>query len=132
MWSNQVPVRCLGMGNQPLHTRHRRCPSPSSSCQSCSFRKDKHLHDILFHNKPFPEGAGRERVGLLRLYHNLPRLVLRRSERELDGMKIERVVWGVTNSSNGDFIFRAPIKLSKPGELREEYESQLRKVRYSA
>ncbi|KAM6098467.1 E3 ubiquitin-protein ligase RNF169 isoform 2-T2 [Theristicus caerulescens] len=27
-----------------------------------------------------------------------------------------------------DFIFRAPIKLSKPGELREEYESQLRKV----
>lgn len=28
-----------------------------------------------------------------------------------------------------DFIFRAPIKLSKPGELREEYESQLRKVR---
>lgn len=31
-----------------------------------------------------------------------------------------------------DFIFRAPIKLSKPGELREEYESQLRKVRYLA
>lgn len=30
-----------------------------------------------------------------------------------------------------DFIFRAPIKLSKPGELREEYESQLRKVRCS-
>ncbi|KAM6140558.1 LOW QUALITY PROTEIN: E3 ubiquitin-protein ligase RNF169 [Pterocles gutturalis] len=28
-----------------------------------------------------------------------------------------------------DFIFRAPIKLSKPGELREEYESQLRKLR---
>ncbi|KFR15486.1 E3 ubiquitin-protein ligase RNF169, partial [Opisthocomus hoazin] len=28
-----------------------------------------------------------------------------------------------------DFIFRAPIKLSKPGELREEYESQLRKMR---
>ncbi|NXC49034.1 RN169 ligase, partial [Penelope pileata] len=27
------------------------------------------------------------------------------------------------------FIFRAPIKLSKPGELREEYESQLRKLR---
>ncbi|KAK2524738.1 Rnf169 [Columba livia] len=66
---------------------------------------------------------------LLRLYRNLPRLVLRRSERELDRMKIERVAWGVTNSSNGDFIFRAPIKLSKPGELREEYESQLRKLR---
>ncbi|NWU03269.1 RN169 ligase, partial [Urocynchramus pylzowi] len=28
-----------------------------------------------------------------------------------------------------DFIFRAPIKLSKTGELREEYESQLRKLR---
>uniref|UniRef100_A0A6I8P776 RING-type E3 ubiquitin transferase n=1 Tax=Ornithorhynchus anatinus TaxID=9258 RepID=A0A6I8P776_ORNAN len=28
-----------------------------------------------------------------------------------------------------EFIFRAPIKLSKPGELREEYESQLRKLR---
>ncbi|NXD11244.1 RN169 ligase, partial [Nothocercus nigrocapillus] len=28
-----------------------------------------------------------------------------------------------------DFIFRAPIKLSRPGELREEYESQLRKLR---
>ncbi|NXM70091.1 RN169 ligase, partial [Serilophus lunatus] len=28
-----------------------------------------------------------------------------------------------------DFIFRAPITLSKPGELREEYESQLRKLR---
>lgn len=28
-----------------------------------------------------------------------------------------------------EFIFRAPIKLSKPGELREEYES-LRKVQY--
>ncbi|NWI92383.1 RN169 ligase, partial [Pitta sordida] len=28
-----------------------------------------------------------------------------------------------------DFIFRAPIKLSKPVELREEYESQLRKLR---
>ncbi|XP_029457953.1 E3 ubiquitin-protein ligase RNF169 isoform X1 [Rhinatrema bivittatum] len=28
-----------------------------------------------------------------------------------------------------DFIFRAPIKLSKPGELREEYESQLRKLK---
>ncbi|KAF4804945.1 E3 ubiquitin-protein ligase RNF169 [Turdus rufiventris] len=28
-----------------------------------------------------------------------------------------------------DFIFRAPIKLSKAGELREEYESQLRKLR---
>ncbi|KAM6292722.1 E3 ubiquitin-protein ligase RNF169 [Porphyrio hochstetteri] len=28
-----------------------------------------------------------------------------------------------------DFIFRAPIKLSKPGELREEYESHLRKLR---
>ncbi|NXE29631.1 RN169 ligase, partial [Ardeotis kori] len=28
-----------------------------------------------------------------------------------------------------DFIFRAPIKLSKPGELREEYENQLRKLR---
>ncbi|XP_035199769.1 E3 ubiquitin-protein ligase RNF169 isoform X1 [Oxyura jamaicensis] len=28
-----------------------------------------------------------------------------------------------------DFVFRAPIKLSKPGELREEYESQLRKMR---
>ncbi|KAK2513504.1 Rnf169 [Columba guinea] len=66
---------------------------------------------------------------LLRLYRNLPRLVLRRSERELDRMRIERVAWGVTNSGNGDFIFRAPIKLSKPGELREEYESQLRKLR---
>nr|XP_033804727.1 E3 ubiquitin-protein ligase RNF169 [Geotrypetes seraphini] len=28
-----------------------------------------------------------------------------------------------------DFLFRAPIKLSKPGELREEYESQLRKLK---
>ncbi|NXN97946.1 RN169 ligase, partial [Rhinopomastus cyanomelas] len=28
-----------------------------------------------------------------------------------------------------DFIFRAPIKLSKPGELREDYEGQLRKLR---
>ncbi|XP_056352695.1 E3 ubiquitin-protein ligase RNF169 [Oenanthe melanoleuca] len=28
-----------------------------------------------------------------------------------------------------DFIFRAPIKLSKTGELREEYENQLRKLR---
>ncbi|NXK69497.1 RN169 ligase, partial [Sylvietta virens] len=28
-----------------------------------------------------------------------------------------------------DFIFRAPIKISKTGELREEYESQLRKLR---
>ncbi|XP_068038852.1 E3 ubiquitin-protein ligase RNF169 [Anomalospiza imberbis] len=28
-----------------------------------------------------------------------------------------------------DFIFRAPIKLSRTGELREEYESQLRKLR---
>ncbi|XP_060627273.2 E3 ubiquitin-protein ligase RNF169 [Anolis sagrei] len=28
-----------------------------------------------------------------------------------------------------DFIFRAPITLSKPGELREEYKSQLRKLR---
>ncbi|NXU34204.1 RN169 ligase, partial [Drymodes brunneopygia] len=28
-----------------------------------------------------------------------------------------------------DFVFRAPIKLSKTGELREEYESQLRKLR---
>uniref|UniRef100_A0A8D0L9N3 RING-type E3 ubiquitin transferase n=1 Tax=Sphenodon punctatus TaxID=8508 RepID=A0A8D0L9N3_SPHPU len=33
------------------------------------------------------------------------------------------------SSSFSDFIFRAPIKLSKPGELREEYESQLRKLR---
>lgn len=31
-----------------------------------------------------------------------------------------------------DFIFRAPIKISKAGELREEYESQLRKVWYAA
>ncbi|XP_021563413.1 E3 ubiquitin-protein ligase RNF169 [Carlito syrichta] len=31
-------------------------------------------------------------------------------------------------SYRADFIFRAPIKLSKPGELREEYES-LRKLR---
>ncbi|KAF2988139.1 hypothetical protein EK904_014259 [Melospiza melodia maxima] len=30
-----------------------------------------------------------------------------------------------------NFIFRAPIKLSKTGELREEYESQLRKRRLS-
>ncbi|XP_053241167.1 E3 ubiquitin-protein ligase RNF169 [Podarcis raffonei] len=28
-----------------------------------------------------------------------------------------------------DFIFRAPITLSKPGELHEEYKSQLRKLR---
>ncbi|XP_030055855.1 E3 ubiquitin-protein ligase RNF169 [Microcaecilia unicolor] len=32
-------------------------------------------------------------------------------------------------SDEPDFLFRAPIKLSKPGELREEYESQLRKLK---
>ncbi|KAH0625284.1 hypothetical protein JD844_033749 [Phrynosoma platyrhinos] len=32
-------------------------------------------------------------------------------------------------SLSTDFIFRAPITLSKPGELHEEYKSQLRKLR---
>ncbi|KAM9170739.1 E3 ubiquitin-protein ligase RNF169 [Pangshura tecta] len=36
---------------------------------------------------------------------------------------------GEQRAPDEDFIFRAPIKLSKPGELREEYESQLRKLR---
>ncbi|KAJ7426087.1 E3 ubiquitin-protein ligase RNF169 [Willisornis vidua] len=33
------------------------------------------------------------------------------------------------SSTETDFVFRPPIKLSKPGEFREEYESQLRKLR---
>ncbi|XP_074833082.1 E3 ubiquitin-protein ligase RNF169 [Carettochelys insculpta] len=36
---------------------------------------------------------------------------------------------GEQRAPDEDFIFREPIKLSKPGELREEYESQLRKMR---
>ncbi|CAM4338859.1 unnamed protein product [Lepidochelys olivacea] len=36
---------------------------------------------------------------------------------------------GEQRAPDEDFIFRAPIKLSKPGELREEYESQLKKLR---
>nr|XP_048694855.1 signal peptidase complex subunit 2-like isoform X2 [Caretta caretta] len=36
---------------------------------------------------------------------------------------------GEQRAPDEDFIFRAPIKLSKPGELREEYESQLKKWR---
>ncbi|XP_059580625.1 E3 ubiquitin-protein ligase RNF169 [Alligator mississippiensis] len=36
---------------------------------------------------------------------------------------------GEQRAPEPDFIFRAPIKLSKPGELREEYESQLKKLR---
>ncbi|XP_015273776.1 PREDICTED: E3 ubiquitin-protein ligase RNF169, partial [Gekko japonicus] len=32
-------------------------------------------------------------------------------------------------TGGGDFVFRAPITLSKPGELHEEYRSQLRKLR---
>uniref|UniRef100_A0A670HRK8 RING-type E3 ubiquitin transferase n=1 Tax=Podarcis muralis TaxID=64176 RepID=A0A670HRK8_PODMU len=35
----------------------------------------------------------------------------------------------VDKSSKTNFIFRAPITLSKPGELHEEYKSQLRKLR---
>ncbi|XP_069496263.1 E3 ubiquitin-protein ligase RNF169 isoform X3 [Ambystoma mexicanum] len=45
----------------------------------------------------------------------------------MDFATVQRWLLGV--SLYEDFIFRAPIKISKPGERREEYESQLKKLR---
>ncbi|XP_021399704.2 E3 ubiquitin-protein ligase RNF169 [Lonchura striata] len=53
----------------------------------------------------------------------------RRQQAELAATTAAGAAGGERRLPDQDFIFRAPIKLSKAGELREEYESQLRKLR---
>ncbi|XP_043853542.1 E3 ubiquitin-protein ligase RNF169 [Dromiciops gliroides] len=104
-------------------------PSGSSCCPRCGCRSSRPSGRARRRPRPRPSGLVEAE-----LWERLHRG--RRRHRRLDG---DPVGAGPGAGAAGteeqraaaaeeDFIFRAPIKLSKPGELREEYES-LRKLR---
>ncbi|XP_074160170.1 E3 ubiquitin-protein ligase RNF169 isoform X1 [Sminthopsis crassicaudata] len=104
-------------------------PSGPSCCPRCGCRSSRPSGRTRRRPRPRPSGLAEAE-----LWERLHRG--RRRHRRLDGDPAGAGPGaGATEAEEQraaavgeDFIFRAPIKLSKPGELREEYES-LRKLR---